>query len=158
MDQSGPRHPPLKSPIIERADLQTLRQRTIFGVLTFIFWILWAYLWLPLLALIAWLVGLEQAYKYMFVLGGYKDVVGLLGVYTLIILLMGGSLIGWAAYNILRYGKRAKRSSNEPPGLEEVARHFGQGPQSVAGWRKAQRLCVSHDEKGGIALVEILEP
>ena len=158
MDQPGPRHPTLKSPIIERADLQTLRQRTVFGALTFVFWIFWAYLWLPLLALIAWAIGLEQAYEYMFVLGGYKDVVGLLGIYTLIILLMGGSLVAWAAYNILRYGKRAKRSSSEPPALDEVARHFGLGPQAVAGWRKAQRLSVSHDDKGGIARVEILEP
>lgn len=157
MDQPGSRHPAMKSPIIDRADLQSPQQRTVYGVLTFVFWVVWAYLWLPLLALVAWAAGLEQAYKYMIVLGGYEEVIGLLGVYTLIILLMGGSLVGWAAYNILRYGKRAKRSSSEPPGLEEVARHFGQGAQAVAGWRKAQRLSVSHDEKGAIARVDVLQ-
>jgi biofilm PGA synthesis protein PgaD len=156
MDQSGPRHPPLKSPIIDRADLLTLRQRTVSGLLTLVFWLIWVYLWLPLLALAAWAIGMEQAYKYMIALGGYEEVIGLLGIYTLIILIMGGSLVGWAAYNILRYGKRAKRSSSEPPALEEVARYFRQGPLAVEGWRQAQRLQVMHDEKGGIARVEVL--
>jgi biofilm PGA synthesis protein PgaD len=157
MDQSGPRHPTLKSPIIDRADLQTLQHRTISGVVTFAFWLIWAYLWVPLLALIAWAVGLEQAYKYMFVLGGYEEVLGLLGVYTLIILIMGGSLVAWAGYNILRFGRHPKRAASAPPTLQEVARHFRQGPLAVESWRQAQRLQVMHDEKGGIARVDVLE-
>jgi biofilm PGA synthesis protein PgaD len=147
----------VKSPIIDRADLQTPQQRTVYGVLTLLFWLVWAYLWLPLLALVAWAVGLEQAYEYMIVLGGYEEVLGLLGIYTVIIMIMGGSLVGWAAYNILRYGSRAQRSGNQPPTLEEVARYFRQGPQAVESWRRAQRLQISHDEKGAIARVDILQ-
>lgn len=156
MDQSGPRHPPLKSPIINRADLQTLQHRTVSGVVTFVFWVIWAYLWLPLLALIAWAVGLEQAYKYMIVLGGYEEVLHLLGIYTLVIGLMSGSLVAWATYNILRYGKLANRSSSPPPPLEQVARYFRQGPIAVGAWREAQRLYVIHDERGDIERVQML--
>ena len=143
-------------PIIERADLQTMRHRTISGVLTILFWAIWAYLWLPLLALVAWAAGLEQAYKYMIHLGGYREVIGLLGIYTLIIILMGGSLVGWATYNILRYGKRAMRTASQPPATEEVARYFRQGPLAVENWRRAQRLSVLHDEHGNISQVDIL--
>jgi biofilm PGA synthesis N-glycosyltransferase PgaC len=156
MDESGPRHSTLKPPIIDRADLQTLGQRSVSGVLTTVFWLLWAYLWLPLLALIAWALGLEQAYKYMIVEGGYWEVLRLLGIYTVVILLMGGSLVGWATYNILRYGKRGTRSGNPGQPIEEVARYFRQGPLAVAAWRQSQRIYVHHDEKGGIAGVEML--
>ncbi|MBC7804032.1 MAG: poly-beta-1,6-N-acetyl-D-glucosamine biosynthesis protein PgaD [Candidatus Parcubacteria bacterium] len=143
-------------PIIDRADLQTWQHKSISAGLTLVFWALWFYLWLPLLALIAWLIGLQQAYKYMIVLGGYHDVLRLLGIYSVVILLLGGSLYAWATYNILRYGKLAKRSGSVPPSLEQVARHFRQGPMSVSGWRQARRLLVTHDDKGGIASVDIL--
>jgi biofilm PGA synthesis protein PgaD len=156
MDQSRPRHTPVKSPIIDRADLQTWGHRTISGVLTLVFWAIWFYLWLPLLALIAWAIGLQQAYKYMIVLGGYQEVLRLLGIYTLIILLLGGSLYAWATYNILRYGRLAKRSGSRAQTTEEVARYFRQGPIAVDSWRQAQRLYVMHDEKGDIAHVDVL--
>src|SRR6185295_4483331 len=104
MDQSGPRHPSaLKSPLIERPDLQSPRQRTIYGALTLAFWAFWFYLWLPVLALLAWSLGVQQAFKYMVVLGGYRDVIHLLGIYAMIILLLGGGLVLWAIYNILRF-------------------------------------------------------
>ena len=101
------------SPIIERSDLQSPQQRTLYGVITAVFWAFWLYLWLPLLALFAWAVGLEQAYKYMVVLGGYEEVMRLLGVYFLVIVILGGTLTGWATYNIMRYGKRGRRGAAE---------------------------------------------
>src|SRR5664279_4021374 len=99
MDKSGPRHNALKSPLIERSDLQSPRQRTLYGALTLAFWAFWVYLWVPVLAFLAWTLGVEQAYKYMVVLGGYHDVIHLLGIYSLIILLLGGALVLWAMYN-----------------------------------------------------------
>jgi biofilm PGA synthesis protein PgaD len=126
-------------------------------VLTFVFWAIWFYLWLPLLALIAWAAGLEQAYKYMIVLGGYEEVLGVLGIYTLIILLLGGSLVTWATYNILRYGNLEQRTTREAPTLEQVARYFRQGPVAVQAWRQNQRLRVTHDDDGAISAVEVLE-
>ena len=146
----------MRSPIINRADLQTVQQRTITGVLTLGFWVFWLYLWLPLLSLFAWWLGLEQAYKYMVVLGGYEEMARLLGLYTVIILVMAGILYGWATYNILRHGGRDRRTTNKAPTLEEIARSFGQGPVAVGSWREAQRLYVTHDEKGAIAKVDVL--
>jgi len=52
MEKSGPRHTAMKSPIIERSDLQSPRQRTLYGALTLAFWAFWFYLWLPVLALL----------------------------------------------------------------------------------------------------------
>jgi biofilm PGA synthesis protein PgaD len=156
MEQSGSRHFALKSPLIERSDLQTPRQRTLYGALTLVFWAFWFYLWLPVLALLAWALGVEQAYKYMIVLGGYRDVINLLGFYSLIILLLGGGLVVWALYNIIRFRGVERRVVALPVTPAEIGRDFGQNPASVARWQSEQRLYVMHDEKGRIARVEAL--
>lgn len=41
--------------IIDRPDLQSWRQRAVFGSLTVMFWMLWLLLWLPLITLLGWL-------------------------------------------------------------------------------------------------------
>ena len=156
MDQSGPRPAALKSPLIERPDLQSRSQRTLYGALTLVFWALWLYLWVPLLALLAWSLGVQQAYKYMVVLGGYRDVLNLLGFYALVILLLGGGLVLWAVYNIIRFRGVERRTAAPPVTPAESGREFGQDPAAVARWQSAQRLYVTHDERGRIARVEIL--
>jgi biofilm PGA synthesis protein PgaD len=156
MDQSGPRHPALKSPLVERSDLQSPRQRTLYGALTLVFWAFWLYLWLPLLALLAWSLGVEEAYKYMVTLGGYHAVLTLLGIYALIILLLGGTLILWAVYNILRFGGVENRVAAPAVTALEIGREFGQDPEAVARWQTEQRLYVTHDQQGRIERVEVL--
>lgn len=154
MDQPGPRHPPLKSPLIERADLQSSKQRTVFGALTLAFWAFWLYLWLPLLALLAWALGLEQAYKYMVVLGGYKDVIRVLAVYAVIILLLGGALVAWALYNILRFRGVENRVASKAVSSAEIARTYGIDAESVERWQGARHILVSHDPDGRISRVD----
>jgi len=156
MEKSGPWHTAMKSPIIERSDLQSPRQRTLSGALTLAFWALWFYLWLPVLALLAWALGVQQAFKYMVVLGGYHEVIRLLGLYSLIILLLGGGLVLWASYNIIRFHGVERRTANLPITPIEIGRDFGQDPKSVARWQSEHRLYVTHDQEGRIARVEIL--
>ncbi len=156
MDQSGPRHIALKSPLIERPDLQSPRQRQVYGALTLVFWALWVYLWLPLLALLAWSLGVQQAFKYMVVLGGYHEVLQVIGMYSLIVLLLGGGLVLWAAYNIVRFRGDERRAGSPPVTPAEIGRDFGQDPRAVALWQREKRLCVSHDADGRIVRVDIL--
>jgi biofilm PGA synthesis protein PgaD len=156
MDQSGSRHKGLKSPLIERPELQTPRQRTLYGALTLGFWLFWIYLWVPVLALLAWLLGLQQAYQYMVVLGGYQEVIRVVWLYSLVILLLGGGLLVWAAYNILRFGGVENRTASQPVTPLEIGRHFGQDPEAVANWQLGQRLYVTHGPDGRISNVEVL--
>ena len=156
MEESGPRHTALKSPLIERADLQSPPQRTLYGVLTLVFWAFFIYLWVPVLALLAWALGVQQAYKYMVVFGGYRAVIDLLALYSLVILALGGGLVLWAVYNILRFRNVEKRTAALPVTPTEIGEHFGQEPASVARWQSEQRLYVTHDETGRIAHVEAL--
>lgn len=156
MDQSRPRHSALKPPLVERADLQSPRQRTLYGALTLAFWAFWFYLWLPILALLAWALGMQQAFKYMIVLGGYHEVIRVVGLYCLVVLLLGGGLVLWAVYNIFRFRGIENRKVSLPVTAAEIGRDFAQNPESVARWQSEQRLYVTHDDKGRIARVEIL--
>jgi biofilm PGA synthesis protein PgaD len=156
MDQSGPRHHFLKSPLIERPDLQSSRQRTLYGALALAFWAFWIYLWLPVLALLAWALGVQQAYKYMVALGGYVEVLRVAGIYCLVILALGGGLVLWATYNIVRFRGIEHRTAALPITATEIDRYFGQNPGSVARWQRGRRLYVTHDQEGWIARVEIL--
>lgn len=156
MDQPGSRHQGLKSPLIRRPELQSPRQRTLFGVLTLAFWLFWIYLWVPVLALLAWLLGLQQAYQYMIVLGGYHEVIRVLWLYGAVILLLGGGLLIWAIYNILRFSGVEKRNTALPITALEAGRHFGQDPEAVTRWQSGQRLYVTHDMDGRVARVDIL--
>lgn len=154
MDQSRPRYLALKSPLIERPDLQTPRQRTLFGALTLLFWAFWFYLWLPLLALLAWSLGVQQAFKYMIVLGGFNEVIEVIGHYSLIIFLLGGGLVLWATYNIIRFRGVEQRTASLPVTACEIGRDFGQDPIDVARWQREKCLYVTHDDDGRIVHVE----
>jgi biofilm PGA synthesis protein PgaD len=156
MDQSGPRHQGLTSPLIERADLQSPRQRTLYGGLTLMFWLFWLYLWVPVLALLAWALGVQQAYKYMVVLGGYQEVIRVIGMYSLVILLLGGGLLLWAGYNIFRFSGVENRTAALPVTAVEIGNVFGQEPEAVARWQGEQRLYVTHGPDGRIARVDAL--
>ena len=66
----------------------------------------------------------------MVVLGGYHDVIRLLGIYSLMILLLGGGLVIWASYNIVRFGGVEKRTAALPVTPAEIGRDFGRGLHS----------------------------
>ena len=148
----------MNPPIIDRPDLQTRGQRTVSGVLTFLFWSIWIYLCLPVLSLIAWAVGFQQAYKYMVVRGGHEEFLHVITLCAAGIGLLGGALVAWAFYNIVRYGRLPARGGRPPVPHDQIARYFRQGPVAVGTWQSAQRLYVDHDEKGDVAKVEILSP
>ena len=141
-------HGGLPSPIIERPDLQSLRQRTLYGFITLAFWAFWVYLWVPLLALLAWALGIQQAYKYMVTLGGYHQLLGVLEVYALVIVALGGVLMIWAAYNILRFRGTDKRAARPQVTEADIGRDLNQDHLLVARWHSARRLLVSHDQAG----------
>lgn len=158
MDQSGSRYPSmnLKSPIIERPDLQSTRQRTVFGALTMVFWALWIYLWVPLLALLAWALGVQQAYRYMVTLQGYHELGHVLELYAVVIVCMGGALMIWAAYNIMRFRGVDKRRGRPMVTEADIGRDLNHDHQQVSRWQRARALLVSYDEAGRVAGVHRL--
>lgn len=140
--------------IIDRPDLQTWRQRAVFGVLTATFWVAWFFLWLPAITMLGWLAFGYQFRLHMIDLEGYKGFLGLLAIYALIIAAMGGSLILWAKYNHVRFRGVDRRRDAPTPTLADSARWVGQPEIALAKWRTFDVMTVHHDEHGRIVRVE----
>ena len=95
--------------IIQRPDLQTLRQRFGNSFLTFLFWLIWFYLWIPLLSLVAWAFGVDLFHDEMIVREGLQALIELLGLYFLVIFLISATLGTWALVNLCRFRVNERR-------------------------------------------------
>lgn len=140
--------------IIDRPDLQAWEHKALFGALTAAFWVLWVFLWLPLVTLLGWLFFGYQFQFHMINLAGYQGFLDLLKIYALIILFMNGALIAWAKYNHLRFRGVDRRKEAAPTSLQELATLQGQTVQTILYWQSCQVMTVQHDSQGVIETVE----
>lgn len=134
--------------IIDRPSMQTARQRLFFGSMTVVFWALWIYLWLPILALIGWALGFKIAYYEMVVKNGYVGLLHLLGFYVTVIACLGASLLIWAYYNLARFRGVERRKSVPNSPSPSIAERYRVEPELLAFWRRARRLVLHHDANG----------
>ena len=141
--------------IIDHPEWQTPKQRILLGSITLIFWMVWFYLWIPLISILAWVFGIKVFEYHMIELEGYKDLIALLGWYAAGVILLGGSLIAWATYNIQRFKQSTRRSSRLGVSVENQARHFQVDVKDVRVWRESQLIVVSHDENLQISEVNL---
>lgn len=154
MEKSGPR-PSARPLIIERPDLQSPPQRVVSTGLTLFFWALWAYLWLPVLALLGWAFGVTRFYEEMVVNQGDQALLDVLGWYAVGIALLAGSLVCWALYNYFRFRGNERRSARPRVGVAQVAAQAAVEPGALQGWQKARVLYVRHDAAGRIEAVDV---
>lgn len=140
--------------IIERPDLQSGKQRAVFGVLTALFWLLWVVLWMPLVTVFGWAFFGYQFQFHMVEREGYAGFLGVLLVYALVIVVMGGSLLVWATYNHLRFRGMDRRKSFEPPAPADLAALHGSTQEEIARWQSLGIATVHHDAEGRILRVE----
>ncbi|HMD75532.1 MAG TPA: poly-beta-1,6-N-acetyl-D-glucosamine biosynthesis protein PgaD [Steroidobacteraceae bacterium] len=138
----------MKALIIDRPGLQTARQRLFFGSMTVVFWALWIYLWLPILAVIGWALGFKIAYYEMVVKNGYVGLLHLLGFYATVILCLGASLLLWAYYNLARFRGVMRRKSIPSSSSPSIAERYRVEPEVLAAWMRARRLVLHHDADG----------
>jgi biofilm PGA synthesis protein PgaD len=142
--------------IIDRPDLQSTPQRVVSAGLTAFFWAVWAYLWLPVVALLGWAFGISRFYEEMVVEHGGSALLETLGWYALVIALLAGSLVTWATYNLIRFRGKERRSARSSATIDEVAAHAGLEPAALQLWQRARVLRVRHDESGRIESVEAI--
>lgn len=142
------------SPIIERPEWQSFRQRTLYAVITLLFWGIWIYLWRPLFDLLCWILGLHpQAYS-----GSegehYQSLLHLFAIYLLIIAVLGGSLLLWALYNYLRFRGVERRRARPALDTADQGRHYTLDPALLQDWQLERRLVVHHDRHSNVIGVE----
>jgi len=134
--------------IIEQPNLQGLWQQYSYGICTFLAWGIWLYLWLPLINLVAWLFGAKLFYEQMILLGGYQGLLQDLGLYSLVIFIIGAVLILWARYNQYRFqGKEKRKRTPRYARMEEI--EFFEVEEDVLKMvQTSKRIYVSFDEEG----------
>jgi len=144
----------MNSLIIDMPDLQTIRQRYASSFITLLFWIFWFYLWLPLISLIAWVLGVDLLYDRMVVEGGYDAFIATLPTYALVVVLMGAIFVIWGVYNLQRFRGKERRSHVHPVDNATIANYFIVDPVQLGEWQQAKNLVIHLDELGMIQSVE----
>lgn len=113
----------MKQPIINRPDLQKPAQWTIFTAITLLLWLLYFYLWLPLISLAAWYLGFRFFEHYMLDAELHTYMTSL-GWYALVIMLIAIMLVGWSRYNLSRFRDKDRRKPLSAVSREQVAKRF----------------------------------
>ncbi len=143
-----------RSLIIDSPSLQTLRRRFAFNFVTFLFWVVWFYLWMPLVTLIAWTFGLQVVYEHMIVLEGWKGLSRLLTFYFTTITALGFVFIGWALYNNIRFRNKKRRGNGGRVEVQDLVDFYHVGPEMVAKGSQSKRVVVHFNPEGGIVNME----
>jgi len=118
-------------PLEDNAKLRsTVRSATELSFTT-LMWALWIYLFMPLISLVLWIVGLPYIYQKLFqeeVLHQLLDLLSRMGWVVLIAFLL---LRGWGVYNYLIFGKHNRRKRSAVVTAEELGRHFNVTAEDV---------------------------
>jgi biofilm PGA synthesis protein PgaD len=142
----------MKNLIFEKPSLAPLPQRVGWAFFTALFWILWVYLWMPLITLITWALGLH-AYTGFFEDNEFFQMrqMGHIAIlYTSVVCVMGGSLLLWARIEFLRFHNVNRRSIPVPVTVEELAKYAALPEETLRGWTNARRVVVRHDNQGHV--------
>lgn len=132
-------------------------KRTFYGVMTLVAWAVYAYLWLPLLTLVMWLVGVRLSYIELYLSQQRLDAALLV---TLPLLLLGCAtlLIGWAEYNRLRFRGHERRLAQVDVRDDEVALALSAPPALGTALLDAQRAVLTMDPHGRPLAVRVDRP
>ena len=112
-------------------------RRTLWGVVTLACWVAYFFLWLPLITLLLWLLGVRQGYIELYLRENNVDPF-LLTFLPIMALIAAVSLIVWAEYNRARFSGDDRREPMDDISHDKIATELGATPE-LAG-----RIC---DEK-----------
>jgi poly-beta-1,6-N-acetyl-D-glucosamine biosynthesis protein PgaD len=140
-------------PLIETPDAQSAVQRALLTALTGVFWAIWTYLWLPVVSLVEWLFDASWGYQ-DFVLEGYEALAEVAIAYGAVIFVMGGSLVGWGLYNMIRF--RGVERRRPAPALDQpaLARYYKVDAGELSCWRAARRLVIRYHANDTLSTVQ----
>jgi biofilm PGA synthesis protein PgaD len=132
-------------PIIHHPERQGRRRRTVFTVLTATAWALYFYLWLPLITLLAWVLGVRSSYGELYLKQHAVDPFLLLAL-PVIALVCAIVLLAWAEYNRARFGGEERRKAVDPVDADAVALALGADAATAASLRGGRSMTLALDE------------
>jgi len=142
-------------PLIDCPDRVTRLQRNLYRAIALAAWLVYAYLWVPLLTFLAWLLGIRTAYERLYIDEHAIDpfIIAALPVIALICAIV---LIGWAEYNRFRFSDADRRRRRRD--VDETAVDNRLGADHVLGdcLRQHRVIRVMLDEAAIPVQVEVL--
>lgn len=136
----------IQSRLINNSDKLPRAHRVFWGGVTGVFWLLYLYLWLPLLTLAMWWLGVNNALVELYIPEGRVDAY-LLVALPLIALVCAVVLSTWAEYNRRRFQGMDRRAAIEPVGIETMALSLGAGSQVAAAMRAGRHMTLTMSDE-----------
>jgi len=133
---------------IDAPEMLTRRQRTFGTIVTAVMWAIYAYLWLPLLSLAAWSLGIEFAYDVMMRAGGASALRTALFWYAIALVDVIVTVAVWSLINKWRFAGRNRRTAHEHVPDDAMAEYFGVTMDDLKRLRSAQRVEIEIDALG----------
>ncbi len=91
---------------------------------TSVIWGIWIYLFLPILNITLWVLGVRYFNIEVIEKVGYLELLGLLNKLGWTVLVLFVALRSWGYYNYWRFGRRNRRKTISPTVVEELAGYF----------------------------------
>lgn len=144
--------------VIQREDLQTWAQRYGYLSVTFLFWFLWLYLFVPLLALVAWALGATLVYQVMIHGLETSELVALMKSYGTGAGILSGIYLLWAIVSWLRFRNVERRRSPASGTDAALAASHHLTLAELADLRRSRRQVVSAEQLARMFAPEPPEP
>jgi biofilm PGA synthesis protein PgaD len=140
-----------KDPTFDVASMASKRLRSRDALLTTIMWLIYAYLWLPMISLAAWLVGLDFAYDKVLEAGGLAGLAKITRWYGIAALIIMLFVIGWSVSQRLRFKGKDRRAGKDSVAPEVLREEAGLRSEDFVVLRGSNDVSISFDTDGAIA-------
>jgi biofilm PGA synthesis protein PgaD len=137
--------------LIQRPERQSHVQRALFGVVTIAAWLAWAFLWMPLFTLLAWVFGVRSVWLQFYVEHRIGDG-GDIDAIFLVALLSALTFTAWSTYNRARFAGKQKRRGNMPFDVEQTAARIGSSMDDAVRLQAHRRGVIDVSDDGFMTL------
>lgn len=145
---------PRRPPIIYRPDLQPRPQRLLFSSLTALAWLIWLYLFLPLVSVLAWWFGVDLFAQFILDPEDSAHLLTLLRYFGVVIV-AAVVIVAWSTYNLRRFGGLDRRKNIPPVSDAELCERFNTNQETLERLRTGRRLVLELDPEGQLVTVEV---
>lgn len=135
----------MNPPLIDQPEAVSRSRRTIAGVIALVGWLAYAWLWVPVLTLVAWAVGIRTVWQRLYLDHNALEPF-ILASLPVIAVACGLLLIGWAEYNRARFTDADERKRRKDVNEEAVGERLGASLQVVEALRAHRVVTVTLDD------------
>ncbi len=126
--------------LIDRPELKSISRQVTEWSVTAIMWLLWSYLFLPLLNLIPWVLGIHFFYTEVVEKLSPEAYYMIFLRLLLLIFIVLFIIIAWGYYNYLVFGQQELRRTAAVASREDLARCFRLSSRTVASLQNSKEI------------------